>query len=86
VSLTSLIKGKVIQTVVDKVAQSEPRTTGLGFVLSGIVAANIDYNKLVQGDLQQIGNLVAAVVVALLGWFTNHSKLTGGGNGQAQKQ
>lgn len=83
--LTSLVKGKIFQTVIDKLAQSEPRTTVGGMALAGIVAANIDYPKLIQGDPQQIGNLAAAIIVAVLGYYMNHSKLVGGSGGQAQK-
>ena len=84
-SLTSLVKGKILGTVIDKIAASEPRTTIAGAALAGLVAANIDYNKLVQGDPQQIGQAVAAVIVALLGYWANHKNLTGGTNGQTQK-
>lgn len=83
--LTGFVKGKIIGTIVDKLAQSEPRTTLAGAALASIVAANIDYNKLVQGDSQQIGNAVAAVIVVLLGYWTNHKSLAGGGNAQAPK-
>jgi hypothetical protein len=74
VSIATSVKGSILRRVIENVRASEPRTSALGAVLGGIVAANIDYNKLLQGDPQQIGNLVAAIVVVLLGWFTNHSK------------
>ncbi len=70
------IKGKIFSTVVDKIAASEPRTTALGFVLAGIQAANIDYGKLLQKDPQQIGQLIAAIVTALLGYYINHPGIT----------
>jgi hypothetical protein len=74
-SLTSLVKGKIIGTVVDKISASEPRTTIAGFVLATVVASNIDYGKLSQGDPTQIGNLIGAIAAAVLGWFANHKNL-----------
>lgn len=71
--LIASIKGKILKTAVNKVAASEPKTSILGALLGGIVAANIDYNKLLQGDPQQIGNAVGAAVVVLLGWFANNA-------------
>lgn len=71
-SLSSFVKGKVLASFIGKVADSEPRTTVAGAALAGLIAAKIDYNKLVQGDPQQIGNAVAAVIVALIGYWTNN--------------
>lgn len=73
--LGTFVKGNILKVVVDKVAKSEPRTTVLGFMLSAVVASQIDYNKLLQGDTTQIGNLVATLVIAVLGYYTNHPKL-----------
>lgn len=71
-SLTKSIEGTILGTVLKKVAASEPKTTILGVILAGAVAANLDYAKLLQGDPQQIGNAVAAIVVAVLGYYTNN--------------
>ena len=73
--LESSVKGKILSVAVNKLAASEPRTTLAGAILGGIVAANIDYGKLVQKDPQQVGNLVAAIAVVLLGYWSNHSAL-----------
>lgn len=75
-SLSTLIKGKILGTVISKVAASEPRTTIAGAALGGLIAAQIDYNKLLQGDPQQIAAAIAAVIVAVWGYFTNHPKAT----------
>lgn len=74
-SLKDTVNGKIIGVVIDKVAKSEPRTTAAGVILGGIVAANVDYAKVLQKDPQQIGNLIGAVAVAALGYYTNHKKL-----------
>jgi len=74
-SLTTLIKGKILGTVISKMAASEPRTTIGGFILASIMAANVDYGKVFQGDPQQLGLLIAAPIVAVLLYYTNHSKL-----------
>ena len=74
--LKTAIGGTVLRTVIEKVAASEPRTTALGATLGGLVASKIDYSKLLQGDPAQVGLAVAAVVVALMGYFTNHPGVT----------
>lgn len=75
-SVGTAIKGKVLSIVINKVKDSEPTTSLLGVILGGVVGAKIDYSLLLQGDAQQIGNAVAAVVIVLIGWFTNHKKKT----------
>lgn len=74
-SLSTIVKGTILGNVISRVAASEPRTTIAGATLSGLIAAQIDYNKLIQGDPQQIAAAIAAVIVAVFGWFTNHSKV-----------
>lgn len=75
-SLSSSIKGSVLGSAIKKVADSESRTTLLGFAAAAILADKIDYGKLFEGDPQQIGNLVGVIVVAVFGYFTNHPKVT----------
>lgn len=74
-SIVSSIKGSIIGSIINNIAKSEPKTTALGAVLAAIQLANVDYGKLVQGDPEQVGRVVAAVVTALLGYFTNHKNL-----------
>ena len=73
--LPSFIQGKILSTAVKKIADSEPRTTVLGFVLAGVEAAHIDYGKLLQKDPVEIGNAIGVVATALLGWYMNHKAL-----------
>ncbi len=57
-------------------SNTDKATTVLGAILSAILVSKIDFTKLLSGDHTEIGNAVAAVVVGLLGWFTNKSKPT----------
>lgn len=70
-----MFEGTIIKVVVDKLAKSEPRTTLAGAALGAVVAANIDYGKLMQKDPVQIGNLVGAVLTVALGYWMNHGDL-----------
>lgn len=74
-SLTSLVKGKIIGTVVGKLAASEPRTTLIGASIGGITLMNVDWNKAVQGDPQQIGMAIAGLLIGIFGYFANHKNL-----------
>jgi hypothetical protein len=74
--LTVFIKSKIVSSVIQKIVASEPRTTLLGAAAASLIAANVDYNKLVQGDTQQIAAVIAAVIVGLFGYFTNHPAVT----------
>jgi hypothetical protein len=70
-----MFEGTIVKTIIDKIAKSEPRTTVLGFVLAGVIAAQVDYSKLMQKDPVQIGNLIGAIVTALLGYYTNNKSI-----------
>lgn len=74
-SVKDAIGGKVISVALDKIAKSQHTTTVLGAVLAGVIAAQVDWSKVLQKDPQQIGNLVGACVVGLLGYYTNHEKV-----------
>ena len=75
-SIKDSLEGSIIGKVLKNLQASEPVTTLLGFVLAGIVAAKVDYGKLLNKDPDQIANLVSAVVIAVMGYYTNHGKLT----------
>ena len=69
--------GKIIGLVIQKLADSEPSTTAAGAVLATVIAAQIDWVKVFEGDVNQVGNLVGALAVLILGYYTNHSKFKG---------
>lgn len=75
-SIKDSLEGSIIGKVLKNLSASEPVTTLLGAVLAGLVASKIDYGKLLQKDPDQIANAVSVVVVTLLGYYTNHGKLT----------
>lgn len=74
-SIGNSVKGAILSRVVSRLADDHDlKATILGAVLAGVVAVKIDYAKLLGGDPNEIGNLVAAVVVALIGYYTNKPK------------
>lgn len=50
---------------------NDTKTTMLGAILGGLLAANVDYAKLLDGDPQAAGQLVGAAIAGLLGFYTN---------------
>lgn len=54
-----------------KAMNTDKGTTILGVVIGGVVAANIDYSKLLAGDHTEVSKGIGAVVIALFGWLTN---------------
>lgn len=76
-SIKDSLEGTIIGKVIKNLSASEPVTTVLGAILAALVASKIDYGKLLQKDPDQIANAVSVVVVTLLGYYTNHQRLTG---------
>lgn len=75
--LVAFTKDKMIGGALKKLADSEPRTTISGWVLAGIVGANVDYDKVLNGDRTEQSKLVGAAVLAVFSYFVNHKKLVG---------
>ena len=73
-SIKTSLEGTIIGKVIQNIAASEPVTTLLGFVLAAVVGSKIDYGKLLNEDPNQIANLISAVVIAVMGYYTNHPK------------
>jgi hypothetical protein len=73
--LPNKIKAIFIDHFIKNLAKSEPITTVGGAVLAAIVAANVDYSAVLNKDPQQIANLASAVVVCIVGYYTNHADL-----------
>jgi len=61
---------KVIKNVLSKIS-ADHKTTIVGVLGAALLSANIDFGKLIEGDADQIANSVSAVVLALIGYFTN---------------
>lgn len=70
--MVNFFKAHLIKGVLRGLAKSsDTQTTVLGLVAAGLLASGIDWNKLVQGDPDQIGLLVGTVVAILFGYLTN---------------
>ena len=72
--ITSL-KASILERFIKNLAKSEPITTIGGAVLAAVVATNVNYTLLLHKDPQQIANLASAVVVCIVGYYTNHADL-----------
>lgn len=71
-SIPNFIKGDIIKSALKKVAGSnDTKTTVLGVAAAGVIAAQIDWNKLFQKDPAQIGLLIGTIVTAVFGYYTN---------------
>jgi hypothetical protein len=79
--LIAFVKGAFAKALVGKIAtDNDTKTTVLGLVAAGLLAGQIDWGKLLNGDSAEIGRAVGCVVTALLGYYTNKAdKKTGVG-------
>ncbi len=69
------VKGLIVKSVLGKIAGNpDSATTLLGLLAGAVVASKVDFGKLVSGDGNEIGTAIGAVVVALIGWYTNRKK------------
>lgn len=68
----TFVKADFTKALLGKVARdNDTKTTLLGFVAAGLLAANLDWGKLIQGDSTQIGQAVGAAVAVAIGYYTN---------------
>lgn len=66
------IKARIVRSFLSSLAKSnDTRTTILGIVAASLIAAQLDWGKLLQGDPDQIGMAAGAAVAALFGYWTN---------------
>ncbi len=69
------IKGSIAKGFVSKIANdNDTKTTVLGAALSGLLISNIDFGKLFAKDPGEIGKAAGAIIIGLLGYYTNKSK------------
>jgi hypothetical protein len=54
-----------------KAMNNDRKTSVLGVLLAAIIAGNVDYSAVFHLDPAECGKLAAAIVTALLGWYTN---------------
>lgn len=66
------IKARILRGFLGGLARSnDTRTTVLGVVAASLLAAQLDWAKLLQGDPDQLGLAAGAAVAALFGYWTN---------------
>jgi hypothetical protein len=56
------------------VTNPDTQTSALGITAGAIIAANVDYGKVIANDHGEQGKLLGAVVVGLFGYLTNKPK------------
>jgi len=64
---------RIIKNVLSKIS-ADHKTTLVGVLGAALLSANIDFGKLVEGDTEHITSAVTAVVLALIGYFTNKGR------------
>jgi len=70
--MLTFVKSAFAKSLVSKIASdNDTKTTVLGVAASALLASSIDFSKLINGDSNEIGKAVGAIVVALLGYYTN---------------
>jgi len=70
--MLSGVKAAIVKSFVGSIASSnDTKTTVLGIAAGAVVAAQIDFGKLLKGDGTEIGKAAGAVVAALIGYYTN---------------
>lgn len=68
----TFVKAGFAESFVRSIAKSnDAKTTVLGLVAAALLAAGLDWGKLINGDSTEIGKVAGAAVVALLGYYTN---------------
>lgn len=70
-SLKTAIEGSFVKKFISGIANKDHGTTLLGFVAGSLVVANIDFNKLLQGDHTELSKAVGTLVLAAFGYLTN---------------
>jgi hypothetical protein len=70
--LPAFIKADFLREALKRVASSnDTKTTILGVGAGALLAANLDWTKLLHGDSGELGKATGAVIVAALGYYTN---------------
>jgi len=70
--MLTAVKARIIRAFINSIARSnDTRTTIMGIVAAGLIAAQLDWTALLKGDPDQIGLAAGAVVAALWGYWTN---------------
>jgi len=70
--ILKLVGVTALKTALKKFStDNSTKTTVLGVLAAGLLAADIDFGKLLTGDVAEITKVVSAVVALLFGFYTN---------------
>lgn len=70
--MLTFLKADFAKALLGRVARdNDTKTTVLGIMAGGLLAANLDWGKLLAGDPNQIGNAAGAVIAVLVGYYIN---------------
>lgn len=70
--MLTFVKADFAREAVKRIAASnDHKTTILGVVAGLLIAAQLDWGKLVNGDSVEMGKAAGAVVAGLVGYYTN---------------
>lgn len=50
---------------------NDAKTTVIGIIAAGILAAGVDWGKLFAGDSNEVGKVAGAVIAILFSYYTN---------------
>jgi hypothetical protein len=60
-----------MRSILKSIASNDKKTTVLGIVAGALLAAQIDFGALINGDSTAIGQAAGVVVATLIGYYTN---------------
>jgi len=68
----NFLKALFTKSFLKKLAgDNNSKTTLLGFLAAALLAANVEWSKVLAGEPAEIGQAAAVLIAALWGWFTN---------------
>lgn len=70
--MLAFVKADFAKALLGRLAKdNDTKTTLLGIAAAALIAAQLDWGKLVAGDSAELGKAAGAVVAGLLGFYTN---------------
>lgn len=81
-TIPNFLKIPFIKNFLGNIAKSnDTKTTVLGVIAATLIGSSIDWGKLLNGDLAEIGKAVGAVVAAVFGYYSNKNDAKPSGAG-----
>ena len=69
-ALKKLLVSKILSNVLDKFT-ADHKVTVLGVLAAALLGSKIDFGKLLEADPTEISNAATAVIMALIGFYSN---------------